>query len=93
VEASAQAEIHTYATEAGDVYLLCSDGLSDMVDDEHIEAMLNDYGHQLPLCVDQLIASANQNGGRDNVTAILVKVLGYTPVSRNPVARFLKWLK
>lgn len=93
VEAQVQAEIHTYPTEPGDLYLLCSDGLSDMVEDEKIEAMLNNYGHQLPLCVDQLIASANLHGGRDNVTAILVKVLGFTPISRNPVARLLKWLK
>jgi PPM family protein phosphatase len=93
VEATVQAEIHTWPTEPGDLYLLCSDGLSDMVEDSDIETMLNNYGHQLPLCADQLIAAANQNGGRDNITAILVKVIAHTPVSRNPVARLLKWLK
>ncbi len=93
VEATVQAEIHTYPTEPGDLYLLCSDGLSDMVDDSDIETMLKNYGHQLRLCADQLIAAANQNGGRDNITAILVKVVAHTPISRNPVARLLKWLK
>lgn len=93
VEAQAQAEIHDYSTQEGDLYLLCSDGLSDMIEDEDLQRLLVDEQHQPGLCVDHLIALANQNGGRDNVSAILAKVLGYQKISINPVARFLKWLK
>jgi protein phosphatase len=93
VEPQVQAEIHDYQTLQGDLYLLCSDGLSDMLGEAEMQQLLHDEQHQPALCVDHLIARANQNGGRDNVSAILVKVLGYQKISTNPVARFLKWLK
>lgn len=55
---------------AGDIFLLCSDGLSDMVIEEDILSILCDA---VPLeeKVDRLIAAANSAGGRDNVTAVL----------------------
>ncbi len=93
VEPQTQAEIHDYQTHEGDLYLLCSDGLSDMLDDSDLQQLLVAEQHQIGLCVDHLIAHANQNGGRDNVSAILAKVVGYKKISTNPVARFLKWLK
>ena len=93
IEPEVQAEIHTWPTEAGDIYLLCSDGLSDMLDDNALQTILQNYGHELQLCANQLIAGANQNGGRDNVSAILIKVVNLNPVRLSPVARFLKWLK
>lgn len=59
---------------AGDVYLLCSDGLSKMVDDGTIEAtLLADPDPQR--AVDTLIALANSRGGRDNVTVIAIAVM------------------
>lgn len=55
----------------GDTLLLCSDGLTDMVDKEEISRILTTAG-ALPQKAQQLIAAANQNGGRDNVTVVLV---------------------
>ncbi|WP_054018965.1 PP2C family protein-serine/threonine phosphatase [Piscinibacter sakaiensis] len=65
-------EVHEHATEPGDVYLLCSDGLSDMLDDAQMEQIL---GGTEPLAakVDALIERANRNGGKDNVSVILLR--------------------
>lgn len=68
-------EVHVHAVQAGDIYLLCSDGLNDMVEDEEIALTLQAMQANLPLAVEQLVQMANDQGGRDNVSAILVKVL------------------
>jgi protein phosphatase len=58
----------------GDVYLLCSDGLSKMVKDQQILDTMYE-GVDIGETVNQLIVLANERGGKDNVTAILVKIL------------------
>jgi len=59
---------------AGDVYLLCSDGLNDLVDDSDIELILNTLKSNLPLATHHLVQAAKDNGGHDNVSAILVRL-------------------
>ena len=54
-----------------DIFLLCSDGLSDMIDDATIARILTQHP-QIDAACDALIEAANANGGRDNVTALLV---------------------
>jgi protein phosphatase len=54
-----------------EMILLCSDGLSDMVGDEEIQTILTDNGADLNAAADALIAAANRNGGRDNITVVL----------------------
>jgi protein phosphatase len=63
------------AVETGDIYLLCSDGLNDMVDDADIELALNALQANLPLTARQLAMMANDNGGHDNISVILIKVI------------------
>jgi serine/threonine protein phosphatase PrpC len=75
IDREVDTEVHTYAVQAGDVYLLCSDGLSDMVTDEDIQTTLSSLQANLPLAAQQLVQQANDNGGRDNVSVILVRVL------------------
>lgn len=57
----------------GDQYLLCSDGLTDMVPNMEICAILKE-SDTAEACVDRLIARALENGGRDNVTAMVIRV-------------------
>ena len=57
-----------------DLYLLCSDGLNDMVPDEEIALALQTLSGHLDLAATQLVEMANDQGGRDNVSVILVKV-------------------
>ena len=79
VEPSVESEIHEYEALPGDVYLFCSDGLNDMLPDEEIELVLQSLTANLELAADHLIQMANDNGGRDNVSVILVKVLHAFP--------------
>lgn len=58
---------------SGDQYLLCSDGLTDMLTDEEIKAVLL-AEESAEVCVDQLIRRALKNGGRDNITAIVCRI-------------------
>jgi protein phosphatase len=73
VEDSVLLEINEYAVEVGDIYLLCSDGLSDMADDHSIARIVSD-GTDLTLKADSLIQLANLHGGRDNISVVLVEV-------------------
>ncbi|MCB9522758.1 MAG: Stp1/IreP family PP2C-type Ser/Thr phosphatase [Myxococcales bacterium] len=57
----------------GDVYLLCSDGLSGMVSDDDMAKILNGEGDDLDEKCERLIDAANKAGGTDNITVILVR--------------------
>ncbi len=93
IDAEVVPEIHVHDVLVGDIYLLCSDGLNDMVEDEDIQSTMYAMQGNLPLAAEQLIQMANDNGGRDNVSVILVKVNGEFAVPRNWLARLLHWLK
>ena len=60
-------------SQSGDVYLLCSDGLTGMVPEDEILRVVSENGHDLEKACQKLIDIANERGGLDNVTAILVK--------------------
>ncbi len=60
--------------ETGDMVLLCSDGLTNMVDDETICQILKN-GKSLKDRVEELVQTANRNGGRDNISAIVIEPL------------------
>lgn len=72
VENDVRLELHVHDVEAGDVYLMCSDGLSDMVDDASIARILYN-GTSLDQMSQQLVCQANENGGRDNITVLLIQ--------------------
>jgi protein phosphatase len=74
IDADVIPEVRLYDVEVGDIYLLCSDGLNDMVEDDDIQSVLYAMQGNLPLAAEQLIQAANDNGGRDNVSVMLVKV-------------------
>jgi len=59
--------------QLGDIYVLCSDGLSGMVSDEDIKQIVTATGEIREAC-RQLIQSANERGGEDNITAVLIKI-------------------
>lgn len=65
-------EFHAHHVEAGDLYLMCSDGLSDMMEDASITRILQN-GTSLNQMSEELVCQANENGGRDNITVLLVQ--------------------
>ena len=93
IDPSVEPEMHEYPTRPGDIYLLCSDGLCDMVDDEDISMTLQALGGNLKLAAQQLVQMANDNGGRDNVSVILVRVLREYPGAKGVMAKMFSWLK
>jgi protein phosphatase len=93
IEPEVEAEIRTYPAQTGDIYLLCSDGLNDMVDDEDIEMTLAAFASNLPLAADQLVQMANDNGGRDNVSVVLIRVRKDFPAHEGLWAKFLSCFK
>jgi serine/threonine protein phosphatase PrpC len=74
IEAIVPADITEYRVEANDIYLLCSDGLTDMVDPEIVHSILEDKRLDLAEAAADLVDLANQNGGRDNISVVLVRV-------------------
>jgi serine/threonine protein phosphatase PrpC len=86
-------EVRQYEALPGDIYLLCSDGLNDMVADEEIQLTLNLLGANLELAAQQLVQMANDNGGRDNISVILARVLRPFPDDPGWIGRMRDWLR
>lgn len=76
VDPEVQVDVSDFDVRAGDIVLLCSDGLNEMVDDEEIAITLRSLGSNLALAADHLVHQSNAYGGRDNISVILVKVVG-----------------
>ncbi len=93
VDPEVEPEIHDYPVLPGDIYLLCSDGLNDMVEDEEIQLTLQTLAANLELTATQLIQMANDNGGRDNVSVILVKILRPFHACRSWWSKLMAWFK
>ena len=93
IDATVEPEFHDYDTDEGDIYLLCSDGLSDMVSDEDIGMTLSTSVADMRFCARQLIQMANDNGGRDNVSLILIRILGEYTAAHRFVDKVFDWLR
>ena len=89
IDDNVAAEIHVHGVCCGDLYLLCSDGLSDMVPEEDMHLALCSLRDKLQLAANHLVRMANDNGGRDNISVILVRVLQPFP----PPVGFLAKIK
>jgi protein phosphatase len=74
IEAIVPADIVEYRAEADDIYLLNSDGLTDMVDPADVHAIVDKHRGNLTEAAKVLVDAANQNGGRDNISVVLVRV-------------------
>lgn len=93
IDPDVEAEVHSYDVLPGDIYLLCSDGLNDMVTDEDMQLTLSTLQANLPLAAQQLVQQANDNGGRDNVSVILVRVLKGFPARGGLVDKLKSWFR
>ncbi len=86
-------EVHTHDVAPGDIYILCSDGLYDMVSDENIHLTVSSLKSNLPLAAQQLVQQANDSGGRDNISVILVHVLNAVHAPAGFFAKLKNWFK
>ena len=75
VEPTVEVEVQEYEVLPDDIYLLCSDGLPDMVEDEDIHLTISTFNASLDVVGQQLVKLANDHGGRDNVSVMLAQVM------------------
>ncbi len=88
IEPAVALEVQEFEVEPGDRYLLCSDGLTDMVDDAGIAGVMAREA-ALRAQAAELVALANARGGRDNITVLLVQAAGATAAQRSLLGRWL----
>ncbi|MEJ2298247.1 MAG: Stp1/IreP family PP2C-type Ser/Thr phosphatase [Woeseiaceae bacterium] len=87
VEPTVEVEVHEFDVLPGDIYLLCSDGLPDMVEDDDIHLTISTFNASLDVVGQQLIDLANNHGGRDNVSVMLAQVKEAFPAKRGLFAK------
>ena len=93
IDPEVEAEVHSYDVLPDDIFLLCSDGLNDMIEDEEIQMTLIALQSNLELSAQQLVQAANDAGGRDNVSVILVRILKGFAVERGFWAAVKSWFR
>jgi PPM family protein phosphatase len=91
VETNVDVELQEHPTLKGDIYLLCSDGLSDMVQDDDLAITVSTFGSNLNSVAQHLVQLANDNGGKDNISVVLAQVLEPFPAQRGIFNRIKKW--
>jgi PPM family protein phosphatase len=74
-EPDVDVDTFTVDTEAGDVFLLCSDGLTDMVPDDSIQSLLAEREGELETVARRLVEAANSGGGEDNITVVVFEIV------------------
>ena len=79
VEPTVDVEVQEIEIQPGDYLLMCSDGLPDMVEDEDIHLTISTFDNDINTIGEQLIKLTNDNGGRDNVSVVLVRILDSFP--------------
>ena len=92
VEAQVEVEIQETEVQVGDIYLLCSDGLPDMVEDEDIHLTITTFSDNLDTASKQLIKLANEHGGRDNISVMLAHVKDSFQEKKGILKKIGKWL-
>lgn len=87
VSENVQVDLLEDIAQVNDTYLLCSDGLSDMIDDDLIEDTLMNYRSSLDKTAKELIRQANEHGGKDNVSAVLARPVKAFPAQSGWLSR------
>ena len=92
IDRSVVPEIQIHTVLPNNVYMLCSDGLTDMVSDEEMQLVVSSLRDKLQTAADHLVRMANDNGGRDNISVILVRVLQPFPATVGFFAKVNSWI-
>lgn len=87
IDAKVQIDIQKDLTMPDDIYLLCSDGVNDMLEDDLIKSILSKNCDDLETAASEIIRSANENGGKDNISALLAKPIKPFPANGSLFSR------
>jgi len=93
VEPTVEVEVHEHDVLPDDVYLLCSDGLPDMVEDDDIHLTISTFNASLEVVGQQLVDLANDHGGRDNISVMLAQVIEPFPAKKGLLAKIAGWFR
>jgi protein phosphatase len=91
VEPTVAVDIIEDPIDVGDVILICSDGLCDMVDDTAMRLTLSKFADNLPQAAKALVELANERGGKDNVSVALARVDASLAPGRRWYERLMEW--
>ncbi len=89
-EESVEVDVHEDVAHPGDIYLLCSDGLTDMLEDDVIKNTIKDNSEDLEIIATELIRLSNEAGGKDNISAVLAKPFKPLPTEDSLFSRFFE---
>ncbi|MDH3616837.1 MAG: Stp1/IreP family PP2C-type Ser/Thr phosphatase [Gammaproteobacteria bacterium] len=93
VEPTVEVEVNEHEVLPDDIYLLCSDGLPDMVEDDDIHLTISTFNASLEVVGQQLVDLANDHGGRDNISVMLAQVKEPFPAKKGLLARIAGWFR
>ncbi len=93
VESAVEVEVHEHDVLPDDVYLLCSDGLPDMVEDDDIHLTISTFNASLEVVGQQLVDLANDHGGRDNISVMLAQIKEPFPAKKGLLAKIAGWFR
>lgn len=88
-----EVDVGEFEAKPGDIYLMCSDGLSDLVTDEDIETSIRTLGGDLEACAGHLVDVANASGGKDNISIVLARVRKPFPAEGGFIERIVNWFE
>ncbi|MBT8119033.1 MAG: Stp1/IreP family PP2C-type Ser/Thr phosphatase [Gammaproteobacteria bacterium] len=87
IDENVQIDIQEDIAMTDDIYLLCSDGVTDMIEDHLIKSMILDNENDLEKAATEIIRLANEHGGKDNISALLVKPIKSFPAKNSLFSR------
>jgi len=88
IDENVQVDIQEDIAMTGDIYLLCSDGVTDMIEDSLIKAAMLENKNNLEQAATEIIRLANEHGGKDNISALLIKPIKSFPAKNSLFSRF-----
>jgi len=88
IDENVQIDIQEDIAMTGDIYLLCSDGVTDMIEDHLIKSAILDNENDLEKAATEIIRLANEHGGKDNISALLVNPIKSFPAKNSLFSRF-----
>ena len=93
IDSRVMVDIAEEIADVNDIYLVCSDGLTDMVSDDDIHRIVQECGDDIEKTADELVLLANENGGKDNISVILARVVNPFPLEESFTDKMLGWFR
>lgn len=88
IDSKVQIDIQEDIAMVDDIYLLCSDGVTDMIEDDLIKSAMAENSDDLETAAEEIIRLSNQYGGKDNISALLAKPIKSFPAKNSLFSRF-----